>query len=107
MTMNDDKEFFERLENGYDPFDDYIGDLGEVISSFQKEKLTKDDLMAFVDSYDVYYIYHMLFDMFGCDMSKSEYMKYRERYVKIFDLAFVPLPQSCLELDAKWGIENV
>lgn len=102
--MNDDKEFFERLENGYDPLDDYIEDLREVIS---EGKLTKDDLMAFADSYDVYFIYHMLFDMFGCDMSKSEYMKYRERYVKIFDLAFVPLPQSCLELDAKWGLENV
>ena len=105
--MNANNEFFEMLANGYDDFDDYIQDLRDVITLLSKGELTKNDLMAFADSYDVYSIYHMLFDMFRCDMSKSEYMKYRERYVKIFDLAFVPLPQSCLELDAKWDLENV
>ncbi len=46
------------VENGYDHLDDYIEDLREVIS---EGKLTKDDLMAFADSYDVYFIYFQCF----------------------------------------------
>ena len=106
MAMNANDEIFEMLANGYDDFDDYIQDLKDIITLLSKGKLTKNDVMAFADSYDVYSVYHMLFDMFGCEMSKDEYVEYRERYVKIFDLVFAPLPQSCLDLDAKWGVEN-
>ena len=53
MAMNANNEIFEMLANGYDDFDDYIQDLRDIITLFSKGKLTKNDVMAFADSYDV------------------------------------------------------
>lgn len=75
-------------------------------SSFQNG-VSKEELINIIDNYDIYTVYHLLFELFGDDMSKDEYIKLKNRYIKNFDLEFVPLPECCEKLARKWGIKNV
>lgn len=103
--MGDENMYVEMLRE--DESLNYIEDLREVITLLDNNELTKDHLKDIVLSYDVYSLYHMLFELFGCVMDKNEYIELKKRYVQIFDLDIVPLPECCFELDEKWGVKNV
>ena len=100
--MNDKDVFLEVLLE--DDFVNFIDDLREVIALLSNNELTKEHLQKVVYSYDHYGMYHMLFELFGHEMEKDEYLAFKKRYGETFDLTIVPLPDCCLELDEKWGV---
>lgn len=79
----------------------------EILELMPHGELTKEALVNVIDCYDIYTVYHMIFDLFGYELTKEEYMELKSRYIKTFDLDFVPLPDCCEELDKKWGLKNV
>ena len=79
----------------------------EILELMPHGELTKEVLKNVIDCYDIYTVYHMIFDLFGHELCKEEYMELKSRYIKTFDLEFVPLPDCCEELDEKWDLKNM
>lgn len=81
--------------------------LYEINNALAKEKPSKDELVSLIYTYDSFEVYHRLFELHGEGMGKEEYIFFLNRYLRIFDLSFAPLPEICEELNKKWGIKNV
>ena len=84
-----------------------VNSFKEFIGLMPQGELTKEELKNVIDCYDIYTVCHMIFDLFGHELNKEEYLELKNKYIKTFDLEFVPLPDCCEDLDEKWGVENV
>lgn len=82
---------------------DLFEDILELISG---DTNILDELISMLDFYDYYSLYHLIFELYGHEMNKNEYIALRNRYIKLFDIEFIPLPGCCEELDEGWGLKD-
>ena len=105
-----DEEFEKMLKEELEPFEEItcpITQFLEPIDAFWSVTVSKEELINLTHIYDEFSVYHMLFTSFGKELTKKEYIDLKKRYVKIFVLSIIPLPDCCEELDEKWDVENV